>query len=59
MGWPAFVIVSVEPNKKEGLVSYGSVIENRNLSINAFIPLQNGTEVMDILRNVINSLEIL
>ena len=58
-GWPAFVIVSVGPNKKESLLSYGSVIENRNLSINAFLPLKNEIEVADILRNVINSLEIL
>lgn len=59
-GWPSFVIVSGESGAKRVSTSYGTVVENRNFSIIALTRnKQHSEDLTGILRNVIESLEIL
>lgn len=58
--WPSFVIVSGESGGKIVSTSYGTVVENRNFAIVALTRnKQHSEDLADILRNVIESLEIL
>ena len=59
-GWPAFVISSIQPGGEKSTTSYGSVIENRNLSIVLVAyNKQHSDGLAEILRRVIDSIEIL
>ena len=59
-GWPSFVIVSGGSGGKRVSTSYGTVVENRNFAIIALTRnKQHREDLADILRNVIESLEIL
>lgn len=59
-GYPSFVIVSGESGGKRVSTSYGTVVENRSLAIVSLTRNKQHSEgLADILRNVIESLEIL
>lgn len=58
-GWPAFVIVSMPSSGEQMALSYGSVIEDRNLSVLALAEQeQHSEDLAEIVRSVVDSLEV-